>query len=230
MKRCSLACLFPQNKASISVWVNPDIASALYYNGNMPNIIKVGVDEVGRGPLAGPVTVCVFAVKKGFSMRFLNGITDSKKLSQQKREYWSRKLHSARREGEVLFAITSVSAREIDKKGIVKAIQVAIRTALRKLKLNPNKSEIFLDGSLKAPTKFLHQKTIIGGDRKNKLISTASVLAKVHRDAYMTRLAQKYPVYGFDIHKGYGTRIHRKAIKRDGVCGEHRNSFCRNVV
>jgi len=196
----------------------------------MPNIIKVGVDEVGRGPLAGPVTVCAFAVKETFNTRFLDGITDSKKLSRQKREYWSRKLRNARREGDVFFAISSVSAREIDRKGIVKSIQAAIRTALRKLELNPNKSEIFLDGSLKAPIKFLHQKTIIGGDRKNKLISTASVLAKVHRDAYMTRLAIKYPVYSFEIHKGYGTRIHRKAIKRDGVCGEHRNSFCRNVV
>ena len=196
----------------------------------MPNIIKVGVDEVGRGPLAGPVTVCVFAVKSGFDMHFLRGITDSKKLSRQKREHWSKKLHSARRKGDVFFAISSVSAREIDRIGIVKAVQVAIRTALRKLDLNPNKSEIFLDGSLKAPTKFLQQKTIIGGDRKNKLISAASVLAKVHRDAHMRRLASGYPMYGFDIHKGYGTQIHRKAIKKGGVCWEHRNSFCRNII
>ena len=196
----------------------------------MPKITKVGIDEVGRGPLAGPVTVCAFAVKSGFDMHFLRGITDSKKLSRQKREYWSRKLRNARREGDVFFAISSVSAREIDRRGIVKAVQVAIRTALRKLDLNTNQTEIFLDGSLKAPTKFLQQKTIIGGDRKHRLISAASVLAKVHRDAHMTRLASRYSVYGFEIHKGYGTRIHRKIIKKHGICKEHRGSFCRNII
>jgi len=189
----------------------------------------VGIDEVGRGPLAGPVTVCAFSVKESFDMSFLRGVTDSKKMTKKAREEWSEKLHKARRRGKVEFATCSVSAREIDKKGISAAIRTAIRRALTRLNVNPKKSSVFLDGSLKAPERFVRQKTIIGGDGKHKLISAASVIAKVHRDAYVTRLGKRYPKYGFEVHKGYGTLAHRKSIQKEGRCPEHRESFCRNI-
>ena len=192
----------------------------------MAHIKQVGVDEVGRGPLAGPVTVCALAVSEKFDKKFFRGITDSKKLSQKSREEWSKKLHKARREGEIIFAVSSISVKKIDEKGISWAVRAAISKALRKLDLNEKKSKIFLDGLLRAPDKYIQQKTIIGGDRKNKLISAASVVAKVHRDSYMTRLSKKYKKYGFDVHKGYGTRIHRNAIKKNGLSKQHRRSYC----
>ena len=192
----------------------------------MASVRHVGVDEVGRGPLAGPVTVCTLAVFEGFDNKFFKGITDSKKLTKNSREEWSKKLHRARREGKINFAVSSVSARRIDEKGISWAVRVAISTALRRLDLNEKKAHIFLDGLLKAPKKFVQQKTIIGGDRKNKLISAASVVAKVHRDAYMVRLSKRYKKYKFDVHKGYGTKIHKIAIKKHGLSKQHRKSFC----
>lgn len=198
----------------------------VYYIAYMASVRHVGVDEVGRGPLAGPVTVCTLAVFEGFDNKFFKGITDSKKLTKNSREEWSKKLHRARREGKINFAVSSVSARRIDEKGISWAVRVAISTALRRLDLNEKKAHIFLDGLLKAPKKFVQQKTIIGGDRKNKLISAASVVAKVHRDAYMVRLSKRYKKYKFDVHKGYGTKIHKIAIKKHGLSKQHRKSFC----
>lgn len=195
----------------------------------MAKIRHVGVDEVGRGPLAGPVTVCVFAVSASFDLRVLRGVTDSKQMTKRAREEWSRKLHELRKAGKVNFRIVSVASKVIDEKGISHAIKRAVQTALKRLDLSVKKSEIFLDGSLKAPDLYLKQKTIIGGDGKHKLISAASVVAKVHRDAYMDRLGHKYPEYDFGIHKGYGTKKHRLAIKKHGISDVHRKSFCRNI-
>lgn len=184
----------------------------------------VGVDEVGRGPVAGPVTVCAFKVPKGFKMSFLRGITDSKKLSKKRREEWSKKLHLARKEGKLDFRISSVSAREIDQIGISRAIKRAVTKSLKDFSSG---ADVCLDGLLRAPKRFKKQKTIIGGDGKNKLISSASVLAKVHRDSLMRRYSKKYPKYGFDVHAGYGTKKHLDAIKRHGLCREHRRCFLR---
>lgn len=183
----------------------------------MSKIRLVGVDEVGRGPFAGPVTICAVAVSPKRNLTFLKDVKDSKKLSSKKREEIVRGI-------EVEKAICSISSREIDKIGISRSVKKAIRIVLNKLDLDP-KSKIFLDGSLKAPDKYKNQKTIIGGDSKNKLIALASVFAKVHRDRIMTSRAGKYPKYGFDVHKGYGTLMHRNAIKKHGLCKEHRRSF-----
>jgi len=190
----------------------------------MLRIRQVGVDEVGRGPLAGPVTVAALSIPKSFPMIYFRGITDSKKLSRKKREEWSWRLHQARKEGKLDFHICSISSRVIDERGIVTAIRMAVNRSIRKLQLD-SKSKIYLDGTLRAPKKFKHQQTISGGDGKNKLISAASVVAKVHRDALMRRLAIKYPKYGFDIHMGYGTLKHRRTMKKYGMTKEHRRSF-----
>lgn len=198
------------------------------YNCPMRKML-VGIDEVGRGPLAGPVTVCAVMVPADFKISFFRGITDSKKMTKMSRQEWSDKLSKARREGKIAFCVSSVSARQIDQYGIAPAIRLAIARSLKQLKADQKRDKIFLDGSLKAPKEFLQQKTIIKGDSKNKLISAASVIAKVYRDKYLNRLGNKYPLYGFEIHKGYGTEMHRKAIKKHGMCPEHRWSFCGNL-
>ncbi|MCI5108572.1 MAG: ribonuclease HII [Candidatus Pacebacteria bacterium] len=182
----------------------------------------VGVDEVGRGPLAGPVTICAVAVPVKRDISFLKNFKDSKKLSSRQREEVVKGIKMEK-------AVCSISSREIDRFGISKAIKKAVRIVLKKLNIDP-KSKIFLDGSLKAPKEYVNQKTIIGGDSKNKLIATASVFAKVHRDRLMTKRAERYPRYGFEIHKGYGTLSHRKAIKKYGLCKEHRRSFTRELT
>lgn len=186
---------------------------------------SVGVDEVGRGPLAGPITVCALAVPRGFNMGFFKKITDSKKLSPAKREDWTKKIRKAKKKRMLNFALASVSAGEIDKKGLSKAARKAVRLSLLRLKTNLKRSHIFLDGSLYAPKHYKHQKTIVGGDESHALISAASVVAKVYRDGKMRRLAKEFPNYGFEIHKGYGTALHRKRIKKYKPCALHRRSF-----
>lgn len=174
----------------------------------------VGVDEVGRGPLAGPVTV---AVVGGISVKLLHGIRDSKKLSPKSREEWAKviRAHSA-------YAIVSIPARTIDRIGISPSLRLAVERALKKLSIKP--SLVLLDGSLYAP-KIYRQRTIIKGDEKEPLIAAASIIAKVHRDRYMTRLDKKYPGFGFAQHRGYGTKMHYRALRKKGVTPTHRKSF-----
>jgi len=190
----------------------------------------VGIDEVGRGPLAGPVTVCACRVASDFDFSAFKGIKDSKQLSPQKREEWFLKISSMKSQGLVDFAHTSVSAEEIDSIGISKAIEKAIHVALDALALVPEATRILLDGSLKAPKKFLIQETIIKGDEKIPIISAASIVAKVMRDRHMEEQARLYPNYGFEAHKGYGTDEHCKAIRKLGISPIHRKSFLSNIL
>lgn len=187
---------------------------------------QIGVDEVGRGPLAGPVTVCALAVSTGFNMRFFRGITDSKLLSEKEREVWFEKISLAKKSGLLDYKISHVGPKKIDAVGISRAVTLAVYRSLWRFEIKPELAEVFLDGLLRAPAEFQRQQTIIGGDRKNKIISAASVVAKVTRDRKMKRLAKIFPNYGFEIHKGYGTLLHRKAIKRQGLCEIHRRRFC----
>lgn len=189
----------------------------------------VGIDEVGRGPLAGPVTVCACKIPIDFDHSRLEGVRDSKKLSPQKREEWFLKLSRMKSEGAIDFAYASVSAEEIDSTGISRAIQKAIHVALDALALVPEETEIFLDGSLKAPERFEAQDTIIKGDEKVPVISAASIIAKVIRDRHMEEQARLYPEYGFDAHKGYGTAVHLRALREHGPSPVHRKSFLRSL-
>lgn len=196
----------------------------------MENITYVvGIDEVGRGPLAGPVSLCGCVVQNSFDMDVFKGIKDSKKLSPQKREEWFLKISTLKSEGDLDFAYCSVSASEIDYMGISKAIQKAIREVLRTLSLPAHSTLIYLDGSLHAPQEYIFQETIIKGDEKIPIISAASIVAKVMRDRYMEEQGKQYPVYGFEIHKGYGTATHIKAIKKHGPSPLHRSSFLKNI-
>lgn len=189
----------------------------------------IGIDEAGRGPLAGPVSVGAVKIKRDFNKKFFRGIKDSKKLSAEDRELWFELALEAKRKGELDFAVSLVSEITIDKHGISFAIRQGIKRCLQKIQADP-KDQIFLDGGIKAPEEFLHQLTVIKGDEKVPVISLASICAKVTRDRYMIRLSGKHPEYGFDIHKGYGTLMHRLAIKKHGVRAVHRKSFLKNLT
>ena len=185
----------------------------------------VGIDEVGRGPLAGPVTICALAVRAEFDLSFFKGIRDSKKLSEKQRKEWLKKIKDKKVSGELHYFISSVGAEIIDRRGISWAVRRAIKNVIGKLPINPDESEVLLDGSLKAPKNFKNQKTIIRGDEKIPIISASSIVAKVFRDKKMSRLHKRYPQYGFHIHKGYGTSAHYKALKKHGLSPIHRRSF-----
>ncbi len=191
----------------------------------------VGIDEVGRGPLAGPVSVCVVVcgekiysnLKKNKNLP-KSGV-DSKKLTPEERNKYSVFLNQLSKEGRISYKIIHISNKTIDKKGISFCIKKAMSQGLDKLRLNPKNCHILLDGRLQAPKKFLNQKTIIKGDEKEKIIAWASIIAKVSRDSLMRRMAVKFPQYGFEFHKGYGTEKHKKAIKKHGLSDFHRKTF-----
>lgn len=183
----------------------------------------IGIDEVGRGPIAGPVTLCAAIAEPGFEKELL-GIKDSKQLTSAKREEWYARLQEFVRTGSVRFAVAHVEAHIIDSIGIAPAIRQALAQTLTKLAVDPVTTHIMLDGSLKAPKEF-SQETIIKGDEKIPLISLASIAAKVQRDALMVAAAGKYPGYGFERHKGYGTKAHYEALRRLGLSPLHRKSF-----
>jgi ribonuclease HII len=210
------------------------ILSPLIYlsmNKDTPRILHiVGIDEVGRGPLAGPVTVCACKVSPTFNFKYFRGIKDSKELTPEKREKWFLKLSDLKSKGELDFAFSSVSAKEIDSFGIVPAIRKAMRESLDALSLDPSVTRILLDGALKAPKEFVIQETIIKGDEKIPVISAASIVAKVMRDRYMREQASVYPGYGFENHKGYGTDEHCESIRRLGLTPIHRRSFLSRVI
>ncbi len=195
----------------------------------------IGVDEVGRGPLAGPVSVGVACVSDDFNWELLPGVTDSKRLTQKRREAIHRKAQQLKKDGLLTFAVASVSASSIDTVGIVSAVQRAMDRALRTIEHEDMKYEeilIRLDGGLKAPERYLHQETIIKGDAKEKVIGLASIVAKVTRDRYMERLSEHamYAPYCFHQHKGYGTERHRELILTLGMTDMHRKSYCQKLM
>src|SRR3989344_5230925 len=197
----------------------------------------IGIDEAGRGPLAGPVSVAVIATLSRLNLdnkmarvtlaidKSLGVLRDSKKLSAEKREQWFAWLKQKQKKGKLKFAVSLVGEKIIDRQGIVEAVKIGIKRCLYRLSLNPNQCQVLLDGSLKAPKIYRNQKTIIRGDEKIPLIMLASIVAKVTRDRKMIRLAKKFPHYGFEIHKGYGTRAHYRALHRRGLSPLHRRSF-----
>ncbi|MSU45112.1 MAG: ribonuclease HII [Candidatus Zambryskibacteria bacterium] len=189
----------------------------------------VGIDEVGRGPLAGPVTICIVAcgyeiykkLKKDKRLPPLG--KDSKKLKASDRLKYAETLNYI----GVPYVVVHVSSKIIDKKGISFSIRRAINTGLEKLKLDPNNCKVLLDGGLRAPLEFKNQTTIIKGDEKERIIAWASILAKVSRDSLMVKLSKKYPQYGLEKHKGYGTLEHRQAVQKYGFSDIHRKTFCK---
>jgi len=185
----------------------------------------VGIDEVGRGPIAGPVTVGAVLLSKSYSLRDFKGLKDSKKLTENNKEVWFSRVSVM---PDVSYTVSSVSQKVIDSYGIVHAIRLALSRSLKKLDVEPKDCLVLLDGGLYAPKEFIYQKTIIKGDDKEYAIALASVMAKVTRDRMMVRLSKRFPEYGFDSHKGYGTKKHYEKIKKHGICDLHRKSFLNN--
>jgi ribonuclease HII len=188
----------------------------------------IGVDEAGRGPLAGPVAVGVVKTSTAFDWEQVPGVGDSKQLKPEKREALFRRAQDLRHHRQLDFAVAMVGSSVIDEKGISYAINLAIARCFKRLDLDPTTCFVKLDGALRAPSSF-PQETIIKGDVTEPAIGLASILAKVTRDRYMQRIARRYTQYDFDIHKGYGTKAHREAIVQYGKCPIHRVSYCKNI-
>lgn len=185
----------------------------------------LGVDEAGRGPLAGPVAVGVVRVPEGFDIKKnFPGADDSKKLSETVREELYKEMEARKKAGEIDFCVRLSSAKMIDTKGITAAVRSAVWSGVRFIAENPVSVKVFLDGLLLAPPEY-EQETIIKGDALVPVISLASVAAKVRRDRLMKRLALQYPEYAFEVHKGYGTKRHYEAIGKWGLTDIHRRSF-----
>lgn len=189
----------------------------------------IGIDEVGRGPIAGPLVVCACALKSGVDVLplFPKGeLRDSKKLSERVRFAIVEKLQPLVESSDVIFGIGEISADQIDGLGLSLAIKDALALALKKVHEQglPQDTFIFLDGSLYADEKY-QQETIIKGDEKIPEIALASIIAKVYRDTFMKKVADAYPDYGFESHVGYGTKAHYEAIKKFGLTPLHRKTF-----
>jgi ribonuclease HII len=190
--------------------------------------LRIGIDEVGRGPLAGPLTVGAVGASGNIRVwRVLEGIKDSKQLTPQQREEWYKKIKS---ESRFLISCVSLPPIFIDKRGMALSLRVAVERCLRRLSIEQSKCRILLDGGLRAPKIYTNQLTIIRGDESEPLIAAASIIAKVTRDRYMVRMHKKYPKYGFASHKGYGTRAHFAAIRKNGFSILHRKTFCTRIV
>lgn len=185
----------------------------------------IGIDEAGRGPIAGPVAVGVVAVRGDLPVSLLLN-KDSKQLSPSARGVWFNRIKQASQEGQLFFACALISPTNIDKQGITKSIKLGITKALGKIEHDPTLTRVLLDGGLRAPDEYEDQQTIIRGDATISIVSLASVVAKVTRDRYMEKIARQYPEYNFAKHKGYGTKEHYLLIKQYGLSTIHRKSFC----
>ena len=192
------------------------IENEIYDSGLSP---LCGVDEAGRGPLAGPVCAAAVILPRGL---VIEGLNDSKKLSGKKRE----SLYDEIVEKAVAYGIAFASVEEIEEKNILEATVLAMNRAIEKLAVRP--ALALIDGNRdKGIT--VPARCVIGGDGKCADIAAASILAKVTRDRYMLQLAGQYPQYGFDKHKGYGTAAHYAAIRAYGPSPIHRMSFLRKM-
>lgn len=185
----------------------------------MSKLYLIGVDEAGRGPLAGPVVAA--AVILGPKTKDIS-IKDSKKMTHTQREEAFKQITFL----SIGYAISAIYPEIIDKINILEATKLAMRNACHELikKLSIEKPCIMVDGNAKFCTK-LSIETIIKGDSKIRAIGAASILAKVHRDHYMQEMAEKYPEYEFERHMGYPTKLHLDKIKHFGPCGIHRKTF-----
>ena len=181
-----------------------------------------GVDEVGRGPLAGNVVAA--CVVLDFRAPPILGLNDSKKLSAATRE----SLFAEIRERALAFGVGECSPGEIDKHNILRASLLAMRRALEAMGMPPGL--LLVDGNQRIPDVSWPQRTLIKGDGRSASIAAASILAKVIRDRQMREMHALYPEYGFESHKGYATLIHRKAIEKHGLTPIHRKTFCRDEM
>ena len=181
---------------------------------DVPGLIA-GVDEAGRGPLAGPVVAAAVILD---DLKPIKGLNDSKQLTALARERLYIEIHAK----ALCFCIAQASVEEIDELNILQATMLAMRRAVEGLRLRPTK--VLVDGN-RLPTLKIAAEAVVKGDAKVKAISAASILAKVYRDQLCRELHLQHPQYGFDGHKGYPTPAHLAALKEHGACPHHRRSF-----
>jgi len=179
-----------------------------------------GVDEAGRGPLAGPVTAACVILPRGL---YIPGVNDSKKISAKKRAELSETI----KKEAISYNIASVSECEIDEINILNATHAAMKQAVAGMGVIPG--HVLIDGRAVPDAGFMHT-AVIGGDGKNISIAAASIIAKVRRDELMVKYAKIYPEYGFEKHKGYGTAQHIEALKKYGPCPIHRKTFIKGIL
>lgn len=181
--------------------------------------ILCGVDEAGRGPLAGPVCAAACILPRGLE---IEGLNDSKKLTEKRRDA----LYDVITEKAVAYGIAFATVEEIEELNILGATYLAMNRAIGQLSVKPELA--LIDGNRNAGIEGLSQ-TVVKGDSKCADIAAASILAKVTRDRYMLELDKEYPMYGFGKHKGYGTKDHYAAIREHGMCPAHRPSFLKKM-
>lgn len=189
------------------------------YKARGYNII-CGIDEAGRGPLAGPVYAAAVILPPDC---VIDGLNDSKKLTEKKRE----RLFDEIKEKALAYGIASADEKEIDEINILNATFLAMKRAVDSLSVKPDLA--LIDGNQK-PHTGIEEVTVVKGDAKSMLIAAASVLAKVSRDRFMLETAKKYPQYEFERHKGYGTKLHYEKIVQYGVCEIHRRTFLKKIL
>ena len=177
--------------------------------------LLAGVDEAGRGPLAGPVIAAAVILDE---LHPIKGLADSKVLSPQRRE----RLYDEIRARALCVSVGSASVEEIDSINILQATMLAMRRAVEGLRLLPQ--QVLVDGN-RLPVLRVQAEAVVRGDATVPAISAASIVAKVHRDRLCLELHQRWPHYGFEVHKGYATAAHLDALQRHGACPEHRRSF-----
>ena len=177
--------------------------------------LVAGVDEAGRGPLAGPVVAAAVILDE---LNPIKGLADSKTLTALRRE----KLYDEIRAKALCCSIALATAEEIDRLNILQATMLAMKRAVEGLRLKPVK--VMVDGN-RLPTLAIVAEAIVKGDMLIPSISAASILAKVYRDRWCAEFHLEYPQYGFDSHKGYGTAVHLAALRQHGACPQHRRSF-----
>lgn len=192
----------------------PEKAVQASFSWDLPGLVA-GVDEAGRGPLAGPVVAAAVILD---DLHPIAGLNDSKKLTALRRD----RLYDEIRAKALCCAVGQASVAEIDKLNILQATMLAMQRAVNGLRLKPSK--VLVDGN-RLPVLGVLAEAIVGGDAKVQAISAASILAKVTRDRWCAELDQKYPQYGFATHKGYGTAEHMLALQKFGACPEHRKTF-----
>ncbi len=184
--------------------------------------IICGVDEVGRGPLAGPVVAAAVVLPEGFCF---DGIKDSKKLNSEK----IKKLAEIIKKSAVSYAISLRCNKFIDHKDILTATFKAMESAVSALTVMPD--IIIVDGNQKIPyIKSIPQQNIVKGDSTIQVVSAAAIIAKDFRDRMMEKYGESFPEYGFELHKGYGTKKHLLAIEKYGICEIHRQSFLKRIL
>ncbi len=189
------------------------------YKARGYNII-CGIDEAGRGPLAGPVYAAAVILPPDC---VIDGLNDSKKLTEKKRE----RLFDEIKEKALAYGIASADEKEIDEINILNATFLAMKRAVNSLSVKPDLA--LIDGNQK-PHTGIEEVTVVKGDTKSMSIAAASVLAKVSRDRFMLETAKEYPQYEFERHKGYGTKLHYEKIAQYGVCEIHRRTFLKKIL